>query len=119
MAVARPRSSPEEGLVDRHRKRARLTRLRFLRGTLLDPFRNSDERKLKRRLLAEFEADIEDLVQRLAPANHALAVRIVSLPETIKGYGRVKEANAAEAAKARANLLQQLRAAKAPMELAA
>jgi len=96
-----------------------MARLRFLRGTLLDSFRNSDERRLERRLIAEFEADIDDLIARLAPANHALAVRIASLPESIKGYGRVKEASAAEAAKARANALQQLRAAKAPMELAA
>ena len=96
-----------------------MARLRFLRGTILDPFRNSDERKLERRLLSEFEADIEELIQRLAPGTHALAVRIAGLPETIKGYGRVKEASAAEAAKARAAALQQLRATKAPMELAA
>ncbi len=96
-----------------------MARLRFLRGTLLDPFRNSDERKLERRLLAEFEADIDDLAARLSPANHALAVRIASLPETIKGYGRVKEASAAEAGKARAKALQQLHAVKAPTELAA
>ncbi len=96
-----------------------MARLRFLRGTLLDPFRNSDERKLERRLIGEFEADIDELVARLAPGNHALAVRIASLPETIKGYGRVKETSAAEAAKARASALHQLRAMKAPMELAA
>ncbi len=96
-----------------------LTRLRFLRGTALDPFRNSDERKLERRLIAEFEADIDDLIARLALENHALAVRIASLPEAIKGYGRVKEASAAEAAKARANALEQLRTLKTPMELAA
>ncbi len=96
-----------------------MARLRFLRGTLLDPFRSSEERKLERRLVAEFEADIDELVQRVAPGNHALTVRIASLPETIKGYGRVKEASAAEAAKARASALQQLRAVKAPMELAA
>ena len=96
-----------------------MARLRFLRGTILDPFRNSDERKLERRLLIEFEADIAELIQSLAPGTHALAVRIAGLPETIKGYGRVKEASAAEAGKARAAALQQLRAAKAPMELAA
>ena len=96
-----------------------MARLRFLRGSFLDPFRNSDERKLERRLLAAFEADIDDLVARLAPETHALAVRIASLPETIKGYGRVKEASAAVAAKARASALQQLRTVKAPMELAA
>ncbi len=96
-----------------------MARLRFLRGSVLDPFRNSDERKLERRLLAEFEADIDDMIARLAPDTHALTVRIASLPELIKGYGRVKEANAEEAAKARANALQQLRAKKTPMELAA
>jgi len=96
-----------------------MARLRFLRGSLLDPFRNSDERKLERRLLAEFEADIDDMIARLAPDTHALTVRIASLPESIKGYGRVKEASAEEAAKARANALQQLRAKKTPMELAA
>ena len=46
-----------------------MARLRFLRGSLLDPFRNSDERKLERRLLAEFEADIDDMIARLAPRN--------------------------------------------------
>ncbi len=35
-----------------------MARLKFLRGGWLDPFRNSDERKLERRLIAEFEADV-------------------------------------------------------------
>jgi indolepyruvate ferredoxin oxidoreductase len=97
-----------------------LARLRFLRGTWLDPFRNSDERKLERRLLAEYEADIEKLQSGLTPANHAIAVRIAGLPETIRGYGRVKEANAAEAEKARANALLELRTPKtSQVEMAA
>jgi indolepyruvate ferredoxin oxidoreductase len=96
-----------------------LAGLRFLRGTWLDPFRSSDERKLERRLLGEFEADVEDVLARLTPANHAAAVRLLSLPETIKGYGRVKEASAAEAAKARAAALRQINAQKAQMEMAA
>jgi indolepyruvate ferredoxin oxidoreductase len=89
-----------------------LARLRFLRGTLLDPFRNSDERKLERRLVAEYEADIADLLTRLTPASHPIAVRIASLPETIRGYGHVKEANAAEAAKVRVSALQERHATK-------
>ena len=47
-----------------------MARLKFLRGTWLDPFRNSDERKLERRLIAEFEADVADLTQRLTAAFH-------------------------------------------------
>ena len=76
-----------------------VAKLRFLRGTWLDPFRNSAERKLERRLVAEFEADVDDVIARLSAANHALAVRLLGVPETIKGYGRVKEASAADAAR--------------------
>jgi len=96
-----------------------MAKLRFLRGTWLDPFRSSHERKLERRLLAEFEADVEDVLGRLNAANHSAAVRLLSLPETIKGYGRVKEASAAEAAKERAAALKRLNAEKPAMEEAA
>ena len=45
---------------------------------------------------------------------------IASLPETIRGYGRVKEASAAEAAKARATRAPaDSTSAKTPMEMAA
>ena len=74
---------------------------------------------LERRLLGEFETDVEDLIGRLSPDNHAAAVRLASVYETIRGYGRVKEANAAEAAKARANALRQLRADSSPVDKAA
>ena len=96
-----------------------MARLKFLRGTWLDPFRSSDERKLERRLLAEFEADVADLVQRLTSASHPVAVRVVSAYEAIRGYGHVKEASAAEAAKTRAAALNEIKAAKAPIERAA
>jgi len=96
-----------------------MARLKSLRGTWLDPFRLSDERKLERRLLAEFEVDVEDLVARLTPATHSLAVRVIGAYETIRGYGRVKEASAADAARARANALHQLKAAEAPTAKAA
>ena len=96
-----------------------MARLKFLRGTLLDPFRKSDERKLERRLVAEFEADVADLAQRLTPASHPIAIRVVGAYETIRGYGHVKEANAEEAAKTRASALNELKAGKAPVEKAA
>jgi len=96
-----------------------MARLKFLRGTWLDPFRLSEERKLERRLLAEFEADVEDLIARLTPATHPLAVRVVGAYETIRGYGHVKEASAVEAARARATALRELTAGKAPADKAA
>jgi indolepyruvate ferredoxin oxidoreductase len=96
-----------------------MTRLKFLRGTMLDPFRNSEERKLERRLTAEFEGDVANLTQRLTPASHPAIVRVIETYETIRGYGHVKEASAAEAAKARASALNELKVGKAPLEQAA
>jgi len=97
-----------------------MARLKFLRGTWLDPFRLSDERKLEKRLLAEFEADVSDLVPRLTRASHAAAVRVVEAYETIRGYGHVKEASATEAAKTRTGALAELTGgARATVERAA
>jgi indolepyruvate ferredoxin oxidoreductase len=96
-----------------------MARLKFLRGTWLDPFRNSGERKLERRLISEFEADVADLTQRLTPASHPIAVRVIGAYETIRGYGHVKEASAAEATKTRASALNELRAGRTPVEKAA
>src|SRR4029077_20860870 len=87
-----------------------MARLKFLRGTWFDPFRNSEERKLERRLVAKFEADVADLTQRLTPGSHPIAVRVVGAYETIRGYGHVKEASAAEAANAPGSRLQQVQA---------
>jgi indolepyruvate ferredoxin oxidoreductase len=96
-----------------------MARLKFLRGTWLDPFRNSEERKLERRLVAEFEADLEDLLARLTPATYSIAVRVAGAYESIRGYGRVKEASAADAARTRADARRELEAAQAPAARAA
>jgi indolepyruvate ferredoxin oxidoreductase len=96
-----------------------MARLKFLRGTWLDPFRLSDERKLERRLILEFEGDVADLTQRLTPASHPSAIRVVESYEAIRGYGHVKEAAATQAAKTRADALNELKDGKAPVERAA
>ncbi len=96
-----------------------MARLRFLRGSLLDPFRNSEERKLEQRLLAEYEKDIEAVLARLDSSNHDAAVRLASLPEHIRGYGRVKEANAAKAAGERVEILRAFDTPTQTMEMAA
>ncbi len=77
-----------------------LARLKGLRGTALDPFARTAERRAERRLIAEYEATIEEILAALDESNHALAVEIAALPESIRGFGPVK-AKAIEAAKAR------------------
>ncbi|KIV64347.1 Indolepyruvate ferredoxin oxidoreductase [Pseudomonas sp. FeS53a] len=68
-----------------------LARFRFLRGSALDPFGYSHERKLERQLIDEYEAQVELILKELRPGNYAAAVALAELPEQIRGYGPVKE----------------------------
>ncbi len=92
-----------------------LAPFKVLRGTWLDPFGHTEERRAERRLIAEYEATIADIVQCLAPATLATAVALASLPERIRGYGHVKEKSMREAATERARLLAALREPPAPV----
>ncbi len=81
--------------------------LRRLRGGALDPFRNSGERRLARELLSTYEADLERVLAGLSAENHAVAVKLLSLPEKVRGYGHVRERHAEGVAKEREALLAQ------------
>jgi indolepyruvate ferredoxin oxidoreductase len=90
-----------------------LARLRRLRGTPLDVFGRTAERRRERALIGEYEALIDEVLAKLAPYNHALAVELASIPEQIRGYGHVKERHLAVAKQREATLLEQFRAARA------
>jgi len=77
-----------------------LAGMKGLRGTVLDIFGYSAERKAERQLVRDYEKTVADLLDGLNPGNHALATEIASIPDHIRGYGHVKEA-AIEKAKAR------------------
>jgi len=77
-----------------------LARFRKLRGTRLDLFGMSAERRLERALIGEFENNVEILLQHLSLHNIDLAVEVVTEYLEIRGYGPVKE-EAAEKARAR------------------
>jgi len=81
-----------------------LARLRGLRGTPLDIFGRSEERRLERRLIGKYEALADEILDHLSPANHEVAVELASLPAEIRGFGHVKEANLARV-KAREEVL--------------
>lgn len=81
--------------------------LRGLRGTWLDPFRWNAERKLERMLLQQYEQDIDRILAEFNGDNLDLAVRLAQLPDTIRGYGRVKERHAAQAAEQRRQLWEE------------
>jgi indolepyruvate ferredoxin oxidoreductase len=64
---------------------------------------------MERRLIGEYEAVIEGIIGKLGPDNHALAMKIASIPEEIRGYGHVKERNLKAAKLKEADLLLALR----------
>jgi indolepyruvate ferredoxin oxidoreductase len=67
-----------------------LAQLKGLRGTALDPFGRTEERKMERALIAQYEGSIEEILQSLDAGNHAAAVDVARIPELIKGFGHVK-----------------------------
>jgi indolepyruvate ferredoxin oxidoreductase len=88
-----------------------LSKLRGLRGTWLDPFGHSHERRAERRLIADYFATVDRLASDLSAGRHATAVEIARIPERIRGFGHIKERNLAAAERAEADLLQILSAA--------
>ncbi|MDQ8035369.1 MAG: hypothetical protein REJ50_25470, partial [Bordetella sp.] len=70
-----------------------LARFKRLRGTPLDVFGYTQERRTERALLRDFESLIEAVLPRLTAANIALAAEIARLPEKIRGFGHVKDRN--------------------------
>ncbi|HZP85843.1 MAG TPA: indolepyruvate ferredoxin oxidoreductase family protein [Burkholderiales bacterium] len=96
-----------------------LARWKRLRGTRADPFGWTAERKMERQLIVDFERDVEQILSRLSPENHAIALQIAQLPLSMRGFGHVKRRNVEGARKRREALMAQLegRAAMAASEL--
>jgi len=91
-----------------------LAKLRRLRGTPLDVFGRTAERRMERALIGEYEALIDELLAKLAPHNHGLAVELASIPEHIRGYGHVKDRHVKAAKEKQAELLNAFRTATPP-----
>lgn len=69
-----------------------LARLKAMRGTPLDVFGYSADRRLERALIAEFESDVSVTLKHLSDATAHTALLLLSLPQDIRGYGPVKDA---------------------------
>jgi indolepyruvate ferredoxin oxidoreductase len=96
-----------------------LKTFRFLRGTPLDPFGFSIERRSERQLIADYEALLTEIIADLNPANHPTAVTLAALPEKIRGFGPVKQRHLAAAKAEEAALREQFRSGAAPFLKAA
>jgi indolepyruvate ferredoxin oxidoreductase len=82
-----------------------LARLKFLRGTPLNPFGRIAERKQERELIAEYERGVTLLLEKFDPARLDAAVAIASIPDGIRGYGPVKVRSIAQAEARRKELM--------------
>ena len=96
-----------------------LARLKRLRGTPLDVFGYSAERKGERAAIKEYAKLADELIGGLTASNLGLAAEIARLPVKIRGFGHVKDANAQAVAKEREALLTQFRNPTAPTAQAA
>lgn len=81
-----------------------LARLRFLRGTAFDPFGLSRDRRSERQLIREYEQLLQDLHAVATRDNLGTIIALAALPETVRGYGHVKQA-AIQRMQARRNAL--------------
>jgi indolepyruvate ferredoxin oxidoreductase len=74
-----------------------LAGLKGLRGTALDPFGQTEERRTERALIGEYRAVMEQVLAGYTAARKDLALEIARLPEQIKGFGHVKARHLAQA----------------------
>ncbi|TAL32470.1 MAG: indolepyruvate ferredoxin oxidoreductase family protein [Alphaproteobacteria bacterium] len=93
-----------------------LATMRTLRGTPLDIFGYTAERKMERQLIKDYKKTLEDITSRLTASNYDLAVEIASIPEHIRGYGHVKDDHLKRAKEAEASLLEKFGRPAAPPE---
>ena len=78
-----------------------LSKLKGLRGTAFDIFGKTSERKMERALIADYLNSMELVLNKLSPENVQIilptCLELANIPESIKGYGHVKEKNMAAA----------------------
>jgi len=85
-----------------------LAALKGLRGTALDVFGYTAERRMEREMLAQYERDIELIGSSLSADRIEAAAALASVPALVRGYGHVRQASAAKAAGERERLLERL-----------
>ncbi len=95
-----------------------LARARRLRGTLIDPFGWTKERRIERQLIEEYEKLISEILEGLEPYRYETAVQLASLPQSIRGFGHVKTKSIADARAQELRLREEWHAAR-PLEHAA
>ena len=95
-----------------------LAMMKRLRGTSLDVFGRTAERRMERQLIADYRALVDRLIASPERARSRVALELANLPDMIRGFGHVKEANLAKAKAREAELLATLEDAGAVQKAA-
>ncbi len=85
-----------------------LAKLKGLRGTVFDFFGHSPDRQMERKLIVDYTRSMEQVLQRLTADNMSIALEVARIPDSIKGFGHVKEKTVAKARVRWDGLMQQL-----------
>ena len=67
-----------------------LRAVKRVRGTLADPFRWAEVRRIERAMIPEYTKAVDTLIAKLDLANLAEATAIASLPDQVRGYEHIK-----------------------------
>ncbi|KDP83930.1 indolepyruvate ferredoxin oxidoreductase [Cupriavidus sp. SK-3] len=86
-----------------------LARAKGLRGTAFDVFGKTAERRAERKLIEDYIAMVQEFGTTLSADRLDTAVALASLPDDIRGFGHVKEANMEKVAARREELLARYR----------
>ncbi len=70
-----------------------LAKFKSLRGTKLDIFGYSAERKTERQLIQDYKNAVTTAIEHMNESNYETVLEIATLPEKIRGFGHVKHAN--------------------------
>lgn len=84
-----------------------LAKLKDLRGTALDVFGYTSERRQERALIEQYHSDIAAILKGLSEQNRPHAIDIANVPAAIRGYGHVKEKSMHKAQQAKEVLLDK------------
>ncbi len=96
-----------------------LTRFKGLRGTPLDIFGYSGERRMEKALIRQYEKDMKEVLPNLLAQTHDAIAALARLPLDIRGFGPVLAENEAKAAKRREELLAVIRSGGPELKAAA
>ena len=81
-----------------------LAKGKYLRGTWLDPFHFTKERLTERKLISQYERDVDYIIEYYNENNRDACINLALLPLQIRGFGHVKEQAINKSDKIRSNL---------------